>query len=177
MVVDQLISAPLYTESQRFGSWWMRGLLAVLFAFAMWGLIQQVVLDRPWGTNPAPDAVLILIALIFGLFLPAFMLSIRLKTEVRSDGIYVRFIPMHLGWVRLPHESIAAFEATTYRPLRDYGGWGIRWGPKGKAYNVSGNRGVLLTLQNGKRLLIGSQRADEFAATLAAITNGASAAG
>ena len=48
-------------------------------------------------------------------------------------------------------------EASTYSLLKDYGGWGIRYGRKGKAYNVSGNKGVLLTLADGKNGLIGSK--------------------
>jgi hypothetical protein len=51
----------------------------------------------------------------------------------------------------------------TYRPIRDYGGWGIRYGRGGKAYNVSGNRGVMLELSDGQKLLIGSQRPEELA--------------
>jgi hypothetical protein len=47
--------------------------------------------------------------------------------------------------------------------LRDYGGWGIRKGRSGWAYNVSGDRGVRLTYTDGETLLIGSQRADELA--------------
>ena len=50
----------------------------------------------------------------------------------------------------------------------DYGGWGIRRGRRGWAYNVSGNRGVLLQLENEKTLLIGSQRPDELAAAIEA---------
>ena len=51
-----------------------------------------------------------------------------------------------------------------YRPILDYGGWGIRWGPgKGWAYNVSGNRGVQLELLDGKQLLIGSQNPEKLA--------------
>jgi hypothetical protein len=55
-----------------------------------------------------------------------------------------------------------------YSSLRDYGGWGIRYGSKGKAYNVSGSRGVRLELSNGKRLLIGSQRPEELSEAVAA---------
>jgi len=33
---------------------------------------------------------------------------------------------------------------------------------KGKAYNVSGNRGVQLELLNGGRILIGSQKPEEL---------------
>ena len=54
-------------------------------------------------------------------------------------------------------DSIEKAEAHSYSPLRDYGGWGIRYGGKGKAYNVSGNKGVLLMLKDGKNVLIGSQ--------------------
>ena len=54
------------------------------------------------------------------------------------------------------------YEVRTYRPIREYGGYGIRYSSKGKAYNVSGDRGVQIELLNGERLLIGSQRADEL---------------
>jgi hypothetical protein len=51
----------------------------------------------------------------------------------------------------------------TYRPIRDYGGWGIRYGRNGKAYNVSGNRGVMLEFSHGQKLLIGSQKPGDLA--------------
>jgi hypothetical protein len=63
---------------------------------------------------------------------------------------------------------VKSHEVITYSPLRDYGGWGIRYGSKGKAYNVSGNRGVRLELSNGKRLLFGSQRPEELSEAVAA---------
>ena len=44
-----------------------------------------------------------------------------------------------------------------YRPLRDYGGWGIRYGRNGKAYNISGNKGLMIEFRNGKRLMLGSR--------------------
>lgn len=165
-------TTPLFAETQRFGQWWLRALLLILFGVPMWGVIQQVALGKSWGDNPAPNAALILLAFLFGLVLPVFMLSLNLRTEVRRDGIYVRFWPLHLGWVSIPPAAVTAFEACTYRPLRDYGGWGIRWGPKGKAYNVSGNRGVMLTLEGRRRLLLGSQHVDELAKAIATMKRG-----
>ena len=78
-------------------------------------------------------------------------------------------MPFHLGRRRFAFDDIASCEARTYRPLLEYGGWGIRWGPSGRAYNVKGNRGVQLVLSSGKRLLVGSQKAEELAT---AITRG-----
>ena len=59
--------------------------------------------------------------------------------------------------------TLKKYEVQTYRPIRDYGGWGIRYGRGGKAYNVSGNRGVMLELSDGQKLLIGSQKPDDLA--------------
>jgi hypothetical protein len=52
--------------------------------------------------------------------------------------------------------------------MREYGGWGVKYGWAGKAYNISGNRGVQLKLSNGKGLLIGSQRPEELAQAIQA---------
>lgn len=93
----------------------------------------------------------------------------RLITEVRSDGLFVKCIPLHRSFKRIPTAQVDSAEVVTYRPLLEYGGWGIRYGLKGKAYNASGNRGVRLLLKGGKRLLIGSQRPEELHHALAAL--------
>ena len=100
--------------------------------------------------------------ILLNLGLLALFYSMKLITEVRSDGLYVRFFPLHLSFHKIPLEELKKYEARSYSPIREYGGWGIRYGFKGKAYNVSGNRGVQLEFLNGKRLLIGSQKPEEL---------------
>ncbi|MDI6783925.1 MAG: DUF6141 family protein, partial [bacterium] len=85
---------------------------------------------------------------------------LKLTTEVHEDGIYIRFEPFVRK--KILFSEMKQYTARTYRPIREYGGWGIRYGWKGTAYNVSGNRGVQLELNNGKRILIGSQRPEEL---------------
>jgi hypothetical protein len=104
----------------------------------------------------------------FGGGVVCLLLFSRLVTEVRDDGLHARFYPFHLRWVRIPWETVRVAQARTYRPILEYGGWGIRYGfgKSGKAYNVFGNRGVQLELTDGKRLLIGSQQADELEAAM-----------
>jgi hypothetical protein len=157
------LNEPIYSERQRFHP--QDGiLLAVLWlviltspTFFLWAIVQQIVMDSPVGNNPANDFVLIVLALIFGIGLPLFMYTMGLDTQVRESGIFVRFWPFHRKWVVFGFDSIQKAEASIYSPLKDYGGWGIRYGRKGKAYNVSGNKGVLLTLKDGKNVLIGSK--------------------
>jgi hypothetical protein len=90
----------------------------------------------------------------------------KLITEVRSNGVYVKLWPISWKFKRIGFEEIAGCYARKYRPIVEYGGWGIRWGTSGKAYNAYGNIGVQLELTNGKRLLIGSQQAEKLAETI-----------
>jgi len=46
-------------------------------------------------------------------------------------------------------------------------GWGIRWVRHGWLYNVSGRDAVEITLRNGRRVLIGTDRPAELALALA----------
>lgn len=79
-----------------------------------------------------------------------------MRTQVNAQGLTVESYPLPLLSHHIPHADIATYEARQYRPLLEFGGWGIRWGLGGKAYTVSGNQGVQLTLKGSKRLLIGS---------------------
>ncbi len=97
----------------------------------------------------------------------AFLFWGQLRVEVRDSALWVRLVPLTRQH-RFAWENIRSAEARTYRPILEYGGWGIRYGSSGKAYNVAGNRGVQLEFQDGSRLLIGSQRADELAEAIRA---------
>ena len=150
-------SQVFYSEKQRFRQWWIWLPVLVSSAIFLWALVQQVALGVLLGGNPAPDYVLVIFGLIFGAGFPLLMYRMGLDIEVREYGVSIRFWPFHRRWVEFGFDRIQKADAITYRPLRDYGGWGIRYGTKGKAYNVSGNKGVLLTLSEGKNVLIGSK--------------------
>jgi len=126
-------------------------------------LVRQLALGRPVGNPPMPDKVLasigIAVILCEALTL-ALLRAIALITEVRTDALYLRFYPA--GWKRIAFDDIRRCQARTYDPLMEYGGWGVRWGRSGKAYNISGNRGVQLELANGQKLLIGSEKAEDL---------------
>jgi len=155
-----------YREVQRFRQPWLWLLIAGIFGVTVWSFVQQIVLGRPFGQNPAPDTAIAIIVLVFGLAFPVLFLVANLTVEVRSDGLYYRFFPFHWSFRRISAETLSKYEVHRYRPIRDYGGWGIRWGRGSKAYNVSGNRGVMLELSDGNRLLIGSQKPEEMAGAI-----------
>jgi hypothetical protein len=105
-------------------------------------------------------------AVAFPLLTIVWLLLVKLETEVREDGVRLRF---HLLWFpkTIPWDRIESAEAVVYRPLVQYGGWGIRRGWGGEwAWNVSGSEGVRLRLRDGKSFLIGSARAERLAGAI-----------
>lgn len=151
-----------FREEQRFGQWWL-WLLILLSVSPSWYLWwMQIVLRRPIEGDEMSDWGVWLLWLGTGVLLPLLFASMRLITVVRHDGLYVRFVPFHWKWIKIPLQEVRSVKARQYNPLAEYGGWGIRYGRRGKAYNVSGNWGVELEFTNGRTLLIGSQRAEEL---------------
>ena len=154
-------SAPLFREEQRFNQPWLWALVVVA-AVAAWIGLAAVVLDSDDDGAGWPVAIVLLLV---GVGIPLLFALARLTVEVLADRIEIRYRPFIARTIRL--EDVVAAESVTYHPLREYGGWGIKgWSRRKIAYNVRGDRGALLTLADGRTVLIGSQRSDELAAAI-----------
>jgi len=145
-------------EIQRFRQIWAWSLIIGMIAVLGWGVIQQIILGKPWGRNPASDAGLIVISLV-PVGISILFLITRLETEINERGIYYRFIPFHFKRHKIEWATVGKAFVREYHPIREFGGWGIRFSFRGcKAYNVSGDYGLQLEFKNGKQLLIGTQK-------------------
>jgi hypothetical protein len=51
-----------------------------------------------------------------------------------------------------------------YSPISGYGGWGLRLGLNGigKAYNVSGEKGLQLEFSDNRKIVIETNKPEEF---------------
>ena len=158
----------LFREVQRFRDvWWVMALVFGVAALQWYIFLGQIIGGAPVGNRPAPDGVVLLVWLLTGVGLPVLFLLLRLEVEVDPGGVTIRFVPLFIRLI--DRRDIAGAEPVTYRPLGEFGGWGIRgWGGR-VAYNVRGNQGVELTLRDGRRVLIGTRRATDLAAAIAAI--------
>jgi hypothetical protein len=106
-----------------------------------------------------------LIWLFIGVGLPLLFGVIALVLEVTAEEVSVNYRPFKHRAIAV--RDIEQVHVRTYSAVKEYGGWGIKgWSKDNVAYNVSGNRGVELTLRDGSRIMLGSQRADELAAAL-----------
>ncbi|MBI4243718.1 MAG: hypothetical protein HY606_06470 [Planctomycetes bacterium] len=159
----------LYEEHQWLPPKWVLPILAVPVIFIWYAFIVQVVFDKPFGTNPAPDWALTLFWLIFGLTMPALLMS-GMATDVDVMKIRIRYFPLigslSIAGRSISHSEIEKVEECEYNPVKEYCGWGIKTSRKQKghsAYTVSGDSGVKLHLKNGQVILVGSQRSKELA--------------
>ena len=153
----------MYKETQKFDQWWISLLLYGLMGLMVYASIQQLLYKIPFGSKPASDLVLI-IGDILMVLLILFFRFLTLTTEADKNGISVQFKPFHRNKQWFKWQDIQNAELITYKPLLHYGGWGIRYGLYGRAYNVAGNQGIMLTLTKGKKVLIGTQNPAEFQA-------------
>ena len=144
----------LFEEKQKFNQWW---LWAILLIFPLLSVI------------PFDDNGLNIYYVIIGISIPLIFYLFELRTIVTSEGLSFQFFPFHFKKHLVKIEDIEKIEALQYKPLGDYGGWGIRYGFKGKAYNVSGNLGVKVHLKNGRNILFGSQKHKELSKVLKSI--------
>jgi hypothetical protein len=67
--------------------------------------------------------------------------------------------------------DVTSCQAVTYDPLRQVGGWGMKYSTRLRlrAFTSRGNRGVLLTLTSGKRVLIGSDEPEVLCSALGTV--------
>jgi hypothetical protein len=160
----QLHGALRYQEVQSYG-WPWPGMFIVLagaltigsvvvpFSLGMW---QQLVLGKPWGDRPLPDAAFAVIGpfAILLSFLPIAVLLMRLRVEVLADGIAVRLVGLGRRQVIL-REELRGSALTHIGPMD---GFGCKRHGTRLVYRMDGSEGVELDLSSGKKFVLGSQR-------------------
>ena len=144
-----------FEEHQRFRQPWLWAVLLGACGVAGYAVFAAA---RSGRSSPWMALTLLLPGLLVWLLY-------RLDMGVWVDGqaLSVRFSPLWGTCIALA--DVVSCEPRTYRPVLEYGGWGVRYSPFGRgwAYNVSGNRGVQLVLASGRRILVGSRRPVELA--------------
>lgn len=151
-----------FSEVQRMRIWWVWGLLGVLMLMYTYAAFRQWYGPGSWGNNRAPDWLLGVV-LVFLLLIPVFVFIMKLETHLDAEGVSFRFFPLHRRWQKFSWAEVERAWVRKYRPIAEYGGWGIRGLPasQSKAYSMSGDYGIQVLLKNGKRILIGTQNALE----------------
>jgi hypothetical protein len=160
----------IFHEQQKFDMW-LRLLIYLLMAM----LAGFIIFSLKFTDESSLDTTEMVLSMILGIGISLAIAVLfglaKLETEIRQDGIYVRYFPFHIHFKRFAFDDLEQYYARQYKPILEYGGWGLRYSLRnGRAYNIIGNKGVQLVFKNGRKLLIGSQKADEFEQAIRSIT-------
>lgn len=129
----------------------------VVVAIVFIALVLNLLLHKGRTTDFGYFLMIILpVLLVINIILPA-----SLITQIRTDGIYVRFRPFQLSFQKFYWSDISEIYIRKYEALKEYFGWGFRIGPNGTGYIVAGDTGIQIILKNGSRVLVTTQRPDE----------------
>lgn len=157
-----------FREVQRPKSFFIMTIIAGITLLMWSAFIQQIILSIPFGDRPAPNWMLFILWIVFGILFPLGALNMKLITEVHTDGFYVKFIPFHIRYKKILFSEIKEVQHISYSPLARFGGWGIRFNFQGEtAYTIGGNDGIELHTLKGT-MIIESERAEELATCIAA---------
>ncbi len=156
-----------FKEEQKLDVWWLKILIIALLIVSLepiyFGLITQLSTGEPWGDKPMSDTGLIITAVVVTAVMAGvvfLMFFSKLSILIRGDGIHVSFFPFFREKIFSP-DKIERYEVRKFKPIAEYGGYGLRYSIRhGKAYNMSGNMGLQLYFNDGKKLLIGTKRSE-----------------
>src|SRR5947208_9953649 len=142
------------------------GLLLVAMVFVVVVTVVAVFFSRPG------DALLLAIAPVVVVLVASLISLSHLDVDVTDQGVSIAFRYL---WPtrRIQFAEIVGLDVRRYNPLLEYGGWGVRLGPRGWGYMTGGNEGVQLRLRKGLPVLIGSRRPRDLEAAIRAGVEGA----
>lgn len=157
----------IFKETQRFKQIWLWLIitgLCITFIGRDAGDMYDWIASGRWsepgiswiGISIKIISIIVVLGFLFLLFFS------RLRTVIDTHNIKVILWPLQRKVKVVSWDEIDEAFIRKYRPMDDYGGWGIKRGRKGKAYNIGGTVGLQLFLKSGDKLLIGTQKPDEL---------------
>lgn len=161
-----------FSETQRMPRPWIPLLFLLIWlsfvAFVFYVIHEQFMNGRPIGDEPMSNTQFIFFAIIMNIILAfMFLLSLKTSLSIFIDNNGIRFeMPPFKKSTTLGFPGISQAYIRKYRPISEYGGWGIRGLWRVKAYNVSGRYGIQVIMKNGRKLLIGVRNHQAAAETL-----------
>lgn len=137
----------------------------VLVGMTAVAFVVEALFEQPPGGSVALGLAVstVVVLALFG----------RMTTDVRPDGLVVTygFVPVYRK--RFRYEDIADLRPERYRPLREFGGWGIRGWGNHRALSIKGDLGLRLYLRSGQVWMLGSSDPEALARAVRTVARGA----
>lgn len=151
----------LYRESQIFSHSlvWL-GVLCITFGSIYFGLppLFEVASDMAPAVGTVVGSIVFLSA---GMILPILLFIIKLKIQVRTDGIYIKIIPFQITFRKISLDDLINCESYDHLEKTE-NKLGLKHLLTKNTYSLGGKRGIKLDFKGGKTIFIESKRQEKI---------------
>ncbi|XID94889.1 DUF6141 family protein [Paenibacillaceae bacterium WGS1546] len=149
----------VYKEKQSLPKWTL--VIILIFALFIWGIaLTQFITGIPVGNQPVSDTGMIVFTLIFGVFFPLLLLSMKGQVMIDTCSVVIRLTPIYKKVIDF--QQIQSVTLTKVKPIEQFGGWGIRWNGKKWGLILEGDEGVEIVLKSGQVIVIASKTPEKL---------------
>ena len=127
-------------------------------------LLMVVVAVTAWTEVPWFSVLIALVGIALTLIYGGF------RTLVTREAVTLRMGLLGIRLLRLKTSDIASADLHNFSPLKDFGGYGIRFNKEMKAYFLKSDRGVKITTRAGKKYLVGSDHPERLAMVISTVS-------
>ena len=138
--LESMNDQPQYSEKSGFPQWIFWTIASIPLCIYLYELIAQPIDSEPF------DWFGLVILGAVGLFI----FAIKLKVTVNAEGVTYKYPPFHNKPKLLHWENIKSLELMRINPLKEFGGWGLRYGKLGTAYTTRGRYILHIETTQGK---------------------------
>ncbi len=125
-----------------------------IFANVVMAIVMLVILGSLFVERNDFVAKIFVLLMLSGVFVLFYFM--KLEYKITEQKVEYRYSPFHLKWRSIDRSEVDKISFVKYNALTEYGGWGIKYGRNGVAYNVSGNYGIFVELKSGKTMMLGT---------------------
>lgn len=136
MINDKLI----YAESLNCKKWSYYLMPIALLPICIEYFIDKITLDD------------FIASFVLFLFFIAIGFGLRLKWTISQDAFTFKYTPFYSQWRKIPMTEIKTMSVMKINPLKEFGGWGFRYGKLGQAFTTTGRMIIHLETVKGQKL-------------------------
>ena len=131
---------PQYSEKSGFPSWIFWSIASIPLSIYLY---EKIV--HPADSEPLDWFGLVIIGVVALL-----IFAIKLHVTINIEGITYKYPPFHIKPKQMPWANIESAELMKINPLKEFGGWGLRYGKLGAAYTTRGKHILHIKMRKGK---------------------------
>ncbi|GAA0358723.1 DUF6141 family protein [Bacillus horti] len=149
----------IYKEKQYLPKWIY--FIILPFAFLVWGIaLVQFITGEPVGNRPMSDTGLIIFTAIFGVLLPLAFMTMKAQVTIYSHSMTIGLTPIFRK--KIDFQDIQSVAHTKISPIKEFGGWGIRWNGAKWGLIVEGKEGIEILLRSGSIFVVTSKSPEKI---------------